>query len=54
MGFEPATYGFQIRHSNHSAMLPPYELSTTAITAAISYTLVTDNTLLNYTVGNII
>ena len=23
MGFEPATYGFQIRRSNHSATLPP-------------------------------
>ena len=22
-GFEPATYGFQIRRSNHSATLPP-------------------------------
>ena len=23
-GFEPATYGFQIRRSNHSATLPPH------------------------------
>ena len=27
-GFEPATYGFQIRRSNHSATLPPYSRNT--------------------------
>ena len=26
-GFEPTSYGFQIRHSNHSATLPPLSLT---------------------------
>ena len=34
-GFEPATYGFQIRRYNHSAMLPPV---TSAIISNSKYT----------------
>ena len=38
-GFEPATYGFQIRRSNHSATLPPVKVPSVSTFFTFSYTI---------------